>query len=239
MLIVGSCLSNVPSSRMTKFGFDTRFSSKSLYSIAISSIEPEKDFQAKIENLQNQVNSLHQKLIELEENQTLNLKHALSELYKRSQATKIEQQGDSRLNPQSANYLPNDSEVRNPTYEVSAQRTEAFSDCETKLTGMESKSVSDASKIDSKSLSNTQRYNLSSNQEKGLNEPNFITLGKISEEEKIEIIKLGFQLNQEGKISLKKYYEGTGESSLFQLKGYSIRYEAIRKNHLYKQLKNK
>jgi hypothetical protein len=34
-------------------------------------------------------------------------------------------------------------------------------------------------------------------------------LGKISEEEKIEIIQLGFQLNQEGKISLKKYYEST------------------------------
>ena len=75
-------------------------------------IEPEKDFEAKIENLQNQVNSLHQ---------TLNLKHALSELSKRSQATKIDQQGDSVLkseqSPQSANLLPNDSEVRNPTYQ--------------------------------------------------------------------------------------------------------------------------
>ena len=78
---------------------------------------------------------------------------------------------------------------------------------------------------------------LSLNQEKALNEPNFITLGKISEEEKIEIIQLGFQLNQEGKISLKKYYEGTGESSLFQLKGYSIKYEAIRKNKFYQSLK--
>ena len=42
---------------------------------------------------------------------------------------------------------------------------------------------------------------------------------------------------QEGKISLKKYYEGTGESSLFQLKGYSIKYEAIRKNKFYQSLK--
>ena len=58
-----------------------------------------------------------------------------------------------------------------------------------------------------------------------------IAQGKISEEDKIEIIKLGFQLNQEGKISLKKYYEGTGESSLFQLKGYSI------KTKLYQSLK--
>ena len=102
---------------------------------------------------------------------------------------------------------------------------------------MESKSVSDEPKIDSKPLSNSEGYNLPSNQEKGLNQPNFITLGKISEEEKIEIIKLGFQLQAEGIISLIKYYESTAEYSLFQLKGYSIRYEAIRKNHLYKQLK--
>ena len=47
-----------------------------------------------------------------------------------------------------------------------------------------------------------------------------ITLGKISEQEKIEIIKLGFQLNQEGKISFKKYYESKQEYSLFQSKGY-------------------
>ena len=62
-------------------------------------------------------------------------------------------------------------------------------------------------------------------------------MGKISEKEKIEIIKTGFQLNQEGKISLKKYYESTQEYSLFQLKGYSIKYEAIRKTNLYKELK--
>ena len=67
---------------------------------------------------------------------------------------------------------------------------------------------------------------------------NFVTLGKISEQEKIEIIKLGFQLNQEGKISLKKYYEGLSEAnSLFQLKGYSLKYESIRRTKLYKQLK--
>jgi hypothetical protein len=41
------------------------------------------------------------------------------------------------------------------------------------------------------------------NQEKGLNGLNFSTLSKISEEEKIEIIKLEFQLQAEEKISLK------------------------------------
>ena len=71
---------------------------------------------------------------------------------------------------------------------------------------------------------------ISTNHEKGLNGSNFITLGNISEEEKIEIIQRGFQLQAEGKISLKKYYESTDPNSLFQSKGYSIKYESIRRN---------
>ena len=102
---------------------------------------------------------------------------------------------------------------------------------------MEPKSVSCAPKIDFKPLSNTQQYNLSLNQEKALNGSNFRTLGKISEEEKIEIIKLGFQLQAEGIISLIKYYESTAEYSLFQLKGYNIKYESIRRTKLYQSLK--
>ena len=74
------------------------------------------------------------------------------------------------------------------------------------------------------------------NQEKGLNQANFIILGNLSEEEKIEILKTGFRLNQEGKISLKKYYETKDQYSLFQLKGYSIKYESIRRTKLYQQL---
>jgi len=62
-------------------------------------------------------------------------------------------------------------------------------------------------------------------------------LGRISEQEKIEIIQRGFQLNQQGKISLKKYYESTDPNSLFQSKGYSIKYESIRKNKFYQELK--
>jgi hypothetical protein len=46
-------------------------------------------------------------------------------------------------------------------------------------------------------------------------------LGKISEQEKVKILEKGFQLQAEGKISLKKYYENTEEFSLFQLKLYS------------------
>ena len=83
----------------------------------------------------------------------------------------------------------------------------------------------------------SQQYSLSLNQNELQNRANFITLGKILEQEKIEIIKLGFQLNQEGKISLKKYYESTDPYSLFQLKGYNIKYESIRRTKLYQNLK--
>ena len=47
----------------------------------------------------------------------------------------------------------------------------------------------------------------------------------------------GFQLQAEGKISLKKYYESAEEYSLFQLKGYNLKYDGVRKNKFYKQLK--
>ena len=79
--------------------------------------------------------------------------------------------------------------------------------------------------------------NIPYNQKNQQNQSNFRTLGKILEDEQIEIIKLGFQLQAEGKISLKKYYESTDEYSLFQSKGYQIKYESIRRTKLYQQLK--
>ena len=102
---------------------------------------------------------------------------------------------------------------------------------------VDSNLFTEASKMPLKPLSESQQYNISSNQDKGLNGSNFITLGKISEEEKIEIIQLGFQLQADGKISLKKYYESTNPNSLFQLKGYNIKYEVIRKDKLFRKLK--
>lgn len=65
----------------------------------------------------------------------------------------------------------------------------------------------------------------------------FITLKQIPEQERVEIIQTGFQRQAEGKISFRKYYEGTEEYSLFQLKGYKIKYESIRRTKLYKNLK--
>lgn len=52
------------------------------------------------------------------------------------------------------------------------------------------------------------------------------------------MIKLGFQLQSQEKISLKKYYEGTEEYSLFKSKGYSIKYDSVRKTKLYQNSKN-
>jgi len=66
------------------------------------------------------------------------------------------------------------------------------------------------------------RLTMPSHLEKGLktalrfgNQPNCITLGKISENEKMEIIQKGFQLQAEGKISLK-YYESIRKDMSFQ-----------------------
>ena len=65
-----------------------------------------------------------------------------------------------------------------------------------------------------------------------------MTFKRISEEEWLEIIRRGFQLQAQEPISLKKYYESKSPNSLFQLKGYSIKYESIRRTSLYKSLKD-
>jgi hypothetical protein len=170
--------------------------------------------------LETQVSSLQHKVIELEQSQTLNLNHALSRTLKASEATKILQQGNSTLKPNKGVYLlednPNLQQVEEPI----------------------SKGVSEAYKSPLKTAERSEEYNIPSDQEKAQNRVNFITLGTISEQEKIEIIQTGFQLQAEGKISLKKYYEGVSEAnSLFQSKGYSIKYESIRRTKLYQQLK--
>ena len=196
------------------------------------------DLEVLIQNLQNQVNSLQDRIVELE-NQSLERERNLNILSEAPRRSKIGsstlEQGNYTLKENQGSYLPqNDSQAN---FEVQDIPT------------MESKSVSEASKIDFTPLSKSEGYNISSNpttaqNEEGFNltseqseQPNFITLCNLPEEEKIEIIKLGFQLNQQEKISLKKYYESTDPYSLFQSKGYSIKYESIRRTKLYKKLK--
>jgi hypothetical protein len=62
-------------------------------------------------------------------------------------------------------------------------------------------------------------------------------LKEISEQERIEIFQKGLQLQAEGRIAFRKYYESTDPYSLFQWKGYSLKYESVRKNKLYEKLK--
>jgi hypothetical protein len=187
--------------------------------------------QKSYDALRSQVESLQQKIIQLEENQKLNLKKALSELLKLSETAKIDQQYNYTLEGKKDPYL-----TQNDPKRSSAVLSE-IRDTTSRGKDIESKSLSEVKITPVKPLSNTQDYNIPSNEEKALNEPNLITLGKIPEEEQIEIIKTGFQLKAEGKISLKKYYEGTDPNSLVQSKGYSIKYETIRRNKLYQQLK--
>lgn len=84
-----------------------------------------------------------------------------------------------------------------------------------------------------KALSNVEVCNVS--QEKSLmgNGSRFKRLSEISEDENIETIETGFQLQAKGKIFLKNYYQETEKFTLFQWKGYQIKYESIRRTKLY------
>ena len=178
--------------------------------------------QDQMKALNNQVDSLQQKIIQLE-SKLENPKYALRGTLHAPDDRKTIQQGHYTLEGKKAPYLTeNDSEIRDSTSRVK---------------DIESKTVSEEKITPVKPFSGSQQYNISSNQEKGLNGSNFITLGRIPEQERIEIIQRGFQLQAEGKISLKKYYEGTDPDSLVQSKGYSIKYESIRRTKFYQQLK--
>ena len=190
-----------------------------------SATDMTKEFQSlkeTMEALQNQINSLQQHVIDLE-NQNLEKKmqpNVLSEAPRNPfLGPSVYQQGYSTLDLQKgSNWTNSDQSFGNED-------------------GMESNTLSEASKIPLESLLDSQQYDRDSKQNQAQNEPNFVTLSHISEQDKIEIIKLGFQLQKQGKISLKKYYEGIEENSLFQLKGYSIKYETIRRTKLYQSLK--
>lgn len=139
-----------------------------------------QEMDHKIQNLQNQINSLQQKVIHLETNLE-NSNYALIGNIDAPDTIKSIQLGDSTSKYEKGLYsAENDSkrsEVRNPTYPRNFITSE-----DTKVVDV------------------------------------WQSPGKISEEEQIEIIKTGFQRQTEGILSLKKYYEGTGEYSLFQLK---------------------
>ena len=89
----------------------------------------------------------------------------------------------SNLKPNMGSYLQeNDTKINSNLHQSEESRQQI------------SKSFSEASKIDFNTSSNAQQYNIASAQSKAQNQSNFITLSKITEEDQIEIIKLGFQL---------------------------------------------
>ena len=149
---------------------------------SIAEPDTQNHLNDKIERLQNQVNFLQQKIIQLEQNQTLEIKKTLRELLKASRDNKTIQQDDSTFKAQNSLQSPdltsNDSKVNLEVKELSHQI---------------SKSFSEDSKIDFKDSKPSEQYNLPLNQKKGLNGSNFITLGNLSDDEKIEIIQTGFQ----------------------------------------------
>ena len=195
-------------SEVTRMG--STYGRGEVYTILDTSSSPALDakMDAKIQTLQksydalrSQVDSLaqqverlstalrfgQQKAIQLE-SKLENPKYALSEPSQALKSSKTIQQGNYTLNSNMGS-LPKKSFQENDTNFHQAQEASL-------------KSSSETSKIDFKPLSNTQDYDIPLKSEKGPNEQNFITLSQIPDQEKIEIIKLGFQLNQQGKISL-------------------------------------
>ena len=69
-------------------------------------------------------------------------------------------------------------------------------------------------------------------------EPVFVSPKDLNENEKTQIIMTGFQLNTDRLITLKDYYEGqVNTNSLAKIRGYSIKYESIRRDQVYRKLK--
>jgi hypothetical protein len=123
------------------------------------------------------------------------LKNALRYQNKIPEATKIIQQGDSTLKENNASYLAqNDREITKERILQSEQQ---------------SNGLSEDYKSPQKTAKPIEESSIISNQNEAQNSPNFITLSKIPEQDRIEIIQTGFQLQSEGPISLKKYYEST------------------------------
>jgi len=188
-----------------------------------------QEMQDKIQSLHNQVNSLQQQIIQLE-SKLEKSKYPLSGTLKAPDTKKTIQQAGSNLSLRETS--PGSGKENNGSYLQENRSEGRYSNYTTNE--VEPKSVPEDSKRPLKTSKPIEESSILSNQNEAQNSPggllrlpNFITLGKISEKEKIEIIKTGFQLQAQGTISLKKYYESTDPNSLFQLKGYSIKYETI------------
>jgi len=200
---------------------------------SIAEPETQNHVNEKIEALQNQVNSLQERVLKLENQISRNEVPSLVQ----DQTTNLKGEGSRTGFLEASNSEEYDSTLR-------AEKGPYLGGNDRKIHF----GVPEGEKVDSNPISapdgrpkiqpsQTQLANSSLNQTQAENKSNFLTFSQISEEEKIEIIKLGFQLQDQKKISLKKYYESTENYSLFQLKGYSLKFESIRRTKLYQNLK--
>jgi hypothetical protein len=93
--------------------------------------------------------------------------------------------------------------------------------------------------LDIEAISNTKRVNSSSLSNKNFQDQPFFKLHQLDEETQKNIIKEGFKLARRDLIKLKDYYEGTSHpNTLFKLRGYSIKYDSIRKSEIYQKYSN-
>jgi len=147
--------------------------------LSATDVDMIKEFQSlkeKMEILQNQVNSLQEKVIHLENQRNLNvLSEAQNIRFKRGQRSEqgnytLEvKKDDSRLGSEASRQT--DERKENPV----ENRSEA-----TFAKRVDSNILSDAPKTSLNTHLESEQYNLSSRQKQPRNEPNFVTLSQIS-----------------------------------------------------------
>ena len=204
------------------------------------STEIQNDLKDKITSLQNQLNSLQQRIIQLENNQnnqTLlkeQIQKALSGL---SQPLASQTALPLRLeSPKTIHHSNHSAEMKEELLEHS-QAAKIDQTSPHTPHGFDYKNPSEVSRSLKTDTLHLEQGNLPSNLQNDPQEQIFTKLNNLTQQEKTEIIETGFQHQAEGKISLKKYYQSTDLYSLFQSKGYTIKYETIRRTKIYQQLK--
>ena len=148
------------------------------------------------------MNSLQQKVIQFEARVDQNSKDLLSDTLNAPNDRKITQQGNYTLNSNMGSVRKKSSQENDTNFHQAQEAS--------------FKSLSEDSRIHFKNHQTTQEYNITSKKEKAQNRGNFITSednlvddvwrspGRIPQQERIEIIQKGFQLNQEGPSAAKQ-----------------------------------
>jgi len=96
----------------------------------------------------------------------------------------------------------------------------------------------EVSKKPVKEFSQTSADELSLIPELDETKANFKQLKSLDQEEQIQILREGFQINNETEMDLKSYFEGDDDpNTLYCRKGYKLKYDSVRRSLLFKKLK--